>query len=128
MSTEQQIPEIKLDQDNLYREETFSDRRAGVVRRLTPVDTDGNEDGSRQVIFEGQTSLLTGAGSLPINFELKVGSLSEALERFPEAARAEIEQTMEELKELQRQSSSSIVTPGSQGGGGMPGGGNIQLR
>lgn len=129
MSTEQQIPEIKLDRDNLYREETFSDRRAGVVRRLTPVNADGAEDVSRKVIFEGQTSLMTGAGSLPINFELDVASLSEALEQFPEAAHAEIERTMEELKEMQRQSASSIVTPGSQGdpGGGMPGG-NIQMR
>jgi hypothetical protein len=130
MSTPQELPEIKLDQDNLYREDTFSDRRAGAVRRLTPVTADGENDPGRKVVFEGQTSLMTGAGSLPINFELEVGSLKEALEKFPEAAQKEVERTLEELRELQRQSSSSIVTPGSGGMGGMggQGGSGIQFR
>lgn len=136
MSAEQQLPDIELDRANLYREDTFSDRRAGIIRRLTPVTPDGEDDPERPVIYEGQTSLLTGAGTLPISFEMEVGSLGEALDKFSEAAKEEVERTLEELRELQRKSSSSILTPGSgqgggfgggQGGGGMPGGG-FQLR
>lgn len=135
MSSQDNLPEIELDATNLYREDTFSDRRAGIIRRLSPVKPDGEDDPSRSVVFEGQTSILTGAGSLPINFELQAESLNEALEKFPQAAREEIERTLEELRELQRKSSSSIVTPGSgQGGfgggqGGFGGqGGGFQLR
>ncbi len=30
------LPEIKLETESLYREEVFTDRRAGTVRRMTP--------------------------------------------------------------------------------------------
>ena len=34
MAQEQQLPEIKLDATQLYREEMFTDRKAGSLRRL----------------------------------------------------------------------------------------------
>ena len=68
MSPEPQIPEIKLNRDNLYREDTFTDRRVGTLRRLTPVDADGNTDNSRPVVFEGHASLMTPGGALPLQF------------------------------------------------------------
>lgn len=124
MNSRPEIPDISLDEKNLYREELFSDRRAGAVRRLVPVKSDGADDPTREVLYEGQTSLMTAAGSLPISFELKAKSLDEAIRQFPQAAREEVERTLEELQELRRQSSSSIVTPGS-GGGGFGGAGGM---
>lgn len=128
MSAENELPEIKLDAANLYREDTLTDRQAGSVRRLVPVTADGSEDDSRGTVYEGQTSIYTGAGTLPLHFEIEADSLKDALDKFPQAAQVALERTLEELRELQRQQSSSILTPGQGGGGGgMPGGG-IQLR
>ncbi|MDX1497927.1 MAG: hypothetical protein R3352_10255 [Salinisphaeraceae bacterium] len=124
---EQELPEIKLDRDNLYREEQISDLRAGSIRRLTPVKADGSDDEARPVLFEGHANLMTPAGALPINFPIEVASLNEALDQFPELAKKAIEDTLEELQRLRREQQSSIMVPGQgQGGGGMPGGG-IQM-
>ena len=75
MAQEQQLPEIKLDISQLYREEIFTDRKAGTLRRLVPVKSDGTEDSSRPVLYSGQTQLLTPAGVLPLAFELEAASL-----------------------------------------------------
>ncbi len=130
MNSQPEIPEIALDENALYREEVISDRRAGAIRRMVPVKVDGSDDTSRPTLYEGQTSLMTPAGSLPISFELEADSLEEAIRQFPQAARSEVERTLNELKEMRRQAASSIVTPGSGGGGfggptgsGGPGGG-----
>jgi hypothetical protein len=117
------MPEIRLDSGHLYREETYTDRRMGTLRKLIPVHADGSEDSARDVVWEGSTSLLTPAGTLPLNFEVAADSFSEALEKFPAAAREALERTMEELKELQRESASSIITPGSGADLGKLGGG-----
>lgn len=135
MADEEQLPEIQLDSESLYREETITDRKSGTIRRMIPVTADGEDDTSRSVHFEGNTTLMTPAGSLPVNFELDVDSLSEALAQFPEAAKAGIERTMEELQEMRRQQQGSgLVVPGQGGqGGGLGGqqpgggGGNIQF-
>ena len=80
MAQEQQLPEIKLDISQLYREEIFTDRKAGTLRRLVPVLADGNADSSRPVLYSGQTQLLTPAGVLPLAFELEAASLEEAID------------------------------------------------
>ena len=36
--------ELRMDQTSLYREETFTDRRLGVIRVLTPVTKDGSTE------------------------------------------------------------------------------------
>lgn len=132
MNSQADLPDIELDADNLYREDVFSDRQAGAIRRLMPVKPDGSQDNSRETLYEGQTSLLTAAGTLPLNFEIEAASLKDALDKFPQAAKMAIERTLDELQELRRQTSSSILTSGSgdyggPGGGGVPGGG-IKLR
>ncbi len=75
--------EIQLDPTSLYREDVFTDRRAGSIRRLTPVTSDGADDATRHVLYSGQTQLLTPAGVLPLGFEIEAFSLKEALEKFP---------------------------------------------
>ncbi len=129
MADENEMPEIRLDSGRLYREKSYINRRMGVIRKLVPVHADGSDDPAREAVWEGSTSLLTPAGTLPLNFEIAATSLSEALNRFPDAAKEALERTMEELKNLRRESS-SIVVPGSDemgGLGGGPGGGRIKL-
>lgn len=121
------MPEIKLDADSMYREETFSDLKVGSIRRLIPVTADGADDDSRSVRYEGQASLMTPAGNLPLSFELDVDNLADAITNFPQAVNAAAERTINELKELQRQQSQQIQVPGQGGFGGGQGGGKIQF-
>jgi len=115
--------QLSMSSKDLYREENFTDQKIGSIRRLTPVDADGNDDSSRDVQFFGQTQVLTPAGPLPINFEMDVTTLSEATEAFAEGAEQALEKTMQEMQEMRRQQQSSIVVPGQGGPGGAPGGG-----
>lgn len=121
-----QMPEIKIDGDNMYREESFSDLKVGSIRRLVPVTAEGADDDSREVVFEGSASLMTPAGSLPLSFELDADNLSTAIEQFPDAVNVAAEKAIDELKEMQRQQSQQIQVPGQQGGG-QQGGGRIQF-
>jgi hypothetical protein len=128
MANEQQLPEIKLDATQLYREEIFTDRKAGTLRRLTPVTGTGADDSSRPVLYSGQTQLLTPAGVLPLAFELEATSLEDACGKFPEAVKVAIEQAIEEAREMRREAASRIVVPEAGGGmGGAPSGGRIKL-
>lgn len=123
-----QLPEIKLDIENLYREEMFTDHKVGTLRRMTPVTAEGETDASRDVLYVGQAQMMTPAGALPLNFEINASSLTDALEKFSTEAQACLERTLEELREMQRQQASSIVVPGQGGGmGGGMGGGGIQI-
>ena len=121
--------EIRMDVDNLYREETFTDNAVGTLRRLTPVTADGDIDTARPMQFIGSTQVLTTAGPMPLSFEIEAETLTEAAEAFGDAAKRSFEQTMEELKEMQRQQASSIVVPksGMDPMGGIGGGSNIQM-
>ncbi|MDJ0653867.1 MAG: hypothetical protein QNJ40_06930 [Xanthomonadales bacterium] len=131
MDSENQAPELKMDPQSLYREEVFTDQKIGSLRRLQPVLEDGSDDGSRPVLYIGSAQLLTPAGPLPLSFQIEADSLSEATAKFGAAAEQALADTMEELKEMRRQASSSIVVPKGDpttgGFGGMPGGGTIQM-
>jgi hypothetical protein len=128
MAAQNDLPDVKLDPAGLYKEETFTDRRAGTLRRLTPVTLDGATDPSRPVLFSGQTQLLTPAGVLPLVFELEATTLQEALQQFPDGVKAALEQAIEEAREMRRESASRIVVPevGASVGPG-PGGGKIKF-
>lgn len=124
---EQADQQLKFDTENLYRVEVFTDQRSGSIRRMTPVDGDGNPDAGREVFYIGEATAMTPAGSLPLNFELEGASLTEAAEGFAEGARQALNETVEELKRMQREQQNSIMVPGQQGpqggGGGFQGGG-----
>jgi len=123
-----QLPEIRFDTDSLYREEVFTDRTAGTIRRLTPVLLNGDPDPGRAVLFSGQTQLLTPGGVLPLGFEIDAKSLDEAIGLFPAAVRQALEQAIEEAREMRREASTRIVVPDAGGGlGGLGGGGKIKL-
>jgi len=126
--------EIQMQADGMYREEVFTDNAVGTIRRLTPVTSKGEPDTSRAETFVGSTQVMTQAGPLPLNFEIEGSTLSDAIAGFGDAAKQAFEQTMQELREMQRQQASSIVVPrgGMDGGGlggmgGGMGGGKIQI-
>jgi uncharacterized protein YecA (UPF0149 family) len=122
---QEQLPDVQLDAADLYREEIFTDRKAGTLRRLTPVTQDGSTDSARAVLFSGQTQLLTPGGVLPLGFDIEATSLEQAIAQFPAAVQMALEQAIEEAKQYRREAASRIVVPDV--GGGIPGGGKIQL-
>jgi hypothetical protein len=109
------MSDIKVDQQNLYKEEVFTDLRIATIRQLTPVLPDGQKDGTRSVLYFGQTQMMTPAGSLPIHFEIEAASLEQAMEKFPDAVQQAVQELMESAREAQRQSESRIVTPNPPG-------------
>jgi hypothetical protein len=131
MAQDTGLPDIQLDSAGLYREDIFTDRKAGTIRRLIPVTPDGSTDASRAVLVSGQTQLLTPNGVLPLGFEIEAASLQDAIAKFPGAVKEALEQAIEEAREFRRESSSRIVVPdvaGGMGGAGpLPGGGKIKL-
>ena len=136
MAAKSDLPEVRLDPAGLYREEIYTDRRAGTIRRLTPVTVDGATDPNRPVLFSGQTQLLTPAGVLPLAFEIEASTLEEALAKFPEGVNAALEQAIDEAREMRREAASRIVVPevgsgigpGPGAGGAAGSGGKIKFR
>jgi len=104
-------PEIRIDLDNLYHEETFTDLKVGWVRRLTPVTPDGNRDKSREPLFIGQTQLATPQGPIPIQCQIPAKTLPEAIKKFPEVMELTIKNMIERAKEMQEQATSRIIKP-----------------
>lgn len=128
------IPAMKA--DDLYREDVFTDRAVGTIRRLSPVTKEGEPDPARQVVFSGSTQLLTPAGPLPLSFEIEARSLAEAVAGFSDAAEEALQDTLEELAAMRREAASGLVIPDAgtvgklsgPGGLGGPGGGKLHLR
>jgi hypothetical protein len=115
--------EITMDGASLFKEEMFTDRRVGTIQRLTQVDGEGRPVDDGEVVFVGQTQLMTRAGPLPLSFELEASTLAEAADKFSAGASKAMEDTVKRLEEMRREQSSSIIMPDAAGGGGIPGGG-----
>lgn len=111
------VAEITLDRDGLFREETFTDLKAGSIQMLTPVKDDGSVDEAREPLFMGEAHLMSPSGPLPVRCEIAAKTLTEALDNFPEAVNAAVDRMIEQAKEMQRQEAGRIVTPGEVGGG-----------
>jgi hypothetical protein len=103
--------DLQLDGSQLYREEVFTDRQIGTIRRLTPTRSNGSPDPSRPVLFAGQTQLLTAGGMLPLTFDIEARTLEEAVQKFGAAAKVALDETAHELQELRRQAASQLIIP-----------------
>jgi hypothetical protein len=123
----------RMDANDLYREDMYSDRKVGTIRVLTPVKPDGTPDPARATSYVGQAQIMTPAGALPLSFEIDAKTLAEACDRFADGARVAFEETMRELQEMRRQQASSLVIPDAgtasaiAGQGGLPPRGKIQI-
>ena len=127
MADENTGTEITMDSENLFREEMFTDRQVGTIQRLTQVDGEGRPVDGGEVVFVGQTQLMTRAGPLPLSFELNANTLAEAAEKFGAGANQAMEDTVKRLEDMRREQSSSIIMPDSAAPGGTPGGGQIKM-
>ncbi|MDH5434495.1 MAG: hypothetical protein OEY19_11170 [Gammaproteobacteria bacterium] len=108
----QDLPQISLDPNTLVKEEVFTDQKVGTIRKLIPVNIDGDVDTSRSAVFLGQTQVMTPAGALPLNFELEGDDLKTAIDSFAVKAQEAMEKTLKEIQEYQRNQASKIVVPG----------------
>jgi hypothetical protein len=118
--------ELTVDMENLHREEVFTDLRAASIRRLTPVKGDGSTDTKRDVVYIGETNIMTQMGPLPVQFPIEADSLEDAFKQFPEGVKGAVERLNERAREMVREESSRIVVPsaaptGMGGGLGAPG-------
>jgi hypothetical protein len=104
----------EFDKQGLYREDSFTDRRVGNIRQLTPVTVAGERDESRPVLYMGATQVMTGAGPVPLNFDIPAENLGEAADKFGEAAEKAVEDMAARLEALRREQASSIVVPGQK--------------
>ena len=127
MSSVNEPRQATMDVTQLYREETFTDRRVGTVRRLTPVTGDGSPDATRTTLFVGQAQVMTPMGAVPISFDLDSPTLDGAIAKFGEAAELAVQQTMRELQEMRREQASSLVIPDGAGGA-LPNPGDLMGR
>lgn len=115
-SPEQDSP--GFDAESLYLEETFTDRKVGTLRRLTPVTGTGEPDPSRAVLYMGAAQAMTAAGPIPLNFDIEADSLQGACDKFADGAQQAVEDMAQRLEEMRREQASQIVVPGQGQGGG----------
>ena len=110
---EQDGKEIQMDAANLYREESYTDLKAGSLRKLVPVKADGTDDPARQPIYTAATQVMTPGGVLPLSGEVEgAKSLAEAVAGFPATIKQAIADLREEMAAMQRERASQIVVPG----------------
>ena len=122
MAAREDAVELTMDPASLYREEVFTDRKAGVIRVMTPLKADGSFDTGRRILYVGEAQILTPGGVLPLAFEIAAATLGEAVARFGEQAKAAVQQALDELQELRRQAASSLVVADRMpGAAGLPG-------
>ena len=105
--------DIQMDAGNLYREENYTDLKAGTLRKLVPVKADGSDDPAREPIFTAATQVMTPGGVLPLSGEVAgAKTLADAVAGFAPAIKQAIADLREEMAALQRERASQIVVPG----------------
>jgi hypothetical protein len=114
---------VRFNQQNLHREEVFSDLTVGSIRQLTPVKPNGEPDKTRPLLFVGQSQIYTQHGPMPVEFPIDAKNLQLAMEKFPSAMEEFVAHLVEQAKEMQRQEQSRLIVPG----GSTAGGSNIIL-
>lgn len=118
----------EMDAANLYSEEIVTDRKIGTIRVLTPITPQGSRDPARKPIFTGEVQIMTQMGPLPIAFEIDAENVSEAVQKYSEAAKEGVRQTIEKMQQMRREAATKIVTPGTPGFGVPPDAGSkIQM-
>jgi len=110
----QGLDQISFDQSNLYIEEIVTDLKVGTIRRLTPINREGNRDLGRPQLFYAQAQVMSQVGPLPVSAQIEASNLEEAIAAYPKAVEAGIQALMEEAREMQRQEASRIVMPGAE--------------
>jgi len=120
-----------MDVNDLYREDTYSDRKVGTIRVMTPVRSDGSTDPARASVYVGQAQIMTPAGVLPLSVRNSGRQPRRGLRRLCRGRQDRFRRDMKELQEMRRQQASSIVIPDAGAaaalGQGTPPRGKIQF-
>jgi hypothetical protein len=117
MSAETGLENIKIDGENLWKEENFTDLKVGNIRKMTPIKLDGSEDETRVATYSATTNIMTPGGALPISGEIEASNLEEAVAKFPEAINAAVKQLQEDMVRMQQEQANKIITPNDLRGG-----------
>ena len=104
--------DLSMDTDNLYIEESFTDMKVGTIRRLTPVLADGSADENRPKLYLGHTQLMSPNGPLPVSCMIEAASLPEAIQKFPDVVKQEVERIIELAQKAEKKEDSRIIVPG----------------
>lgn len=111
---EETNPKLKINQNDLYKEEVFTDMRVAAIRQLTPVKANGETDKGRKILYFGQTQIYTQQGSIPVQFPIvDAKNLQQAIDKFPDMMEQFMENLMKEAEEMRRQEQSRIIVPDS---------------
>ena len=81
MATRPEEREPEMNPQDLWLEEIFTDRRVGTLRRMTPVDGNGQKDPAREVQYVGEMQVMSNMGALPISFVIEAKSLEDEIGR-----------------------------------------------
>ena len=114
MDQDQQIS-FEVDRGNLYREESMTDLKVAVIRKLMPINADGSDDKSRSPIFVVHSQVMSPEGLIPLQAELAAANLADAISDFPRAMEQAMAEMIEQIKQMQQereQQESRIITPG----------------
>ena len=106
--------EFAVEKNNLYREESFTDLKAALIRCLTPIKPDGAIDESREKVLIAHTQLMSPQGPLPLQAPLEASTLSEAIEKFPEAMHKAMAEMIENVKRVQQEQEKAKQEEGSR--------------
>ena len=122
--SEEKGKKSKFNQQNLHREEVFSDLTVGAIRQLSPVKQNGEPDKTRPILYIGESQIYTQQGPMPVQFPIDAKNLQQAMDKFPEAMEELVAHLVEQAKEMQRQEQSRLIVPGGPAAGGT----NIILK
>ena len=117
MSSANEGRQATMDATQVYREEIFTDRKVGTIRRMTPGHR-GRRGGCRTARPVRRTGASHDAdGGRTDQFRTGRRHIGPAVEKFGAAAEQAVQQTMRELQELRREQASSLVIPDAAGAG-----------
>ncbi len=103
---------FQVDQENLYREDSMTDLKVAVIRKLIPIKADGSDDTSRSPIFVGHSQVMSPEGLIPLQAELAAANLEDAINDFPRAMEQAMADMVEQIRQMQQEKESRIITPG----------------
>ncbi|MDR1535157.1 MAG: cytoplasmic protein [Planctomycetota bacterium] len=101
----------KVDVNNLYRQETYTDLGLGSIQSLRPITAEGDPDPSRKVIFMGSAQIMTPHGPIPVQCEIDADNLRAACAAFPGAIKGAVNELLQEVRQIERERQGGIVIP-----------------
>ena len=91
-----------MDAAGLYREEMFTDRKVGAIRRLTPVTGDGAPDTTRPVVVHRPGGDHDQHGARAAELRDRGQDAGQAVAGFRRCSNVAIERTVQQIQELRR--------------------------